>query len=689
MRRILIGCIVVALPLAVVCSGAICGSYAWASRMGRHTIRYMAASDASGSTSVNSPALFALPSPAVSEVSPSSGPFRGGTPITISGTGFVQGDSVVIGQGNGPGAGAIAATGVSVVSSTQITATTGGGAQPGTWNVFVIAPGGTASPAVSSSGHHHKFTYTPAVSTVSPNSGPVGGGTPITITGSGFAQGDTVVISQGNGAGAGAIAATGVSVVSSTQITATTGGGAQPGTWDIFVVMPNGTASQAVSGATFTYAAAAAHSLVVTKLGSSTGDASGYNTFGPWDQHVVFDGSYGIFAVVHTTQNEEDDPGCHCGYFEVMRSTDNGSTWTAVYNSQNNGIEVQDPAIDADASGDLYVTGNLYNASVAGTWQTYLWKFTAGSFSSPTRVLLNYGASKYSMIYDPAHNEVDFGLWEWDGRPDFLAVDASTLTVATTAILFHGRVAPCCASDYDQVEYPNLSIGPNGQVLFGWATLDDVLWKNGSGTQNYYDARFLVTTDGGATWDGPNGQVTLPIYGSDSNSYDIVNTSDPNEFEPHGSSSYKGNWNMLDTLLWNDNGVAAAYGGFIPQDHASFGYLDWSTQTWINRTDAQKTAEGDACELAQQSDGGLSQNASYTGAIYRMCHSSDGSHVLAMVSTDDGATWHTLAKSTWSTTDGWLYLDPSHVVGPNGELGAVFTVITSSTSSDVYFVHSQ
>jgi hypothetical protein len=175
------------------------------------------------------------PHPAVSTVSPNSGSTRGGTPITITGSGFVAGDRVVIGQGNGPGAGAIAATGVSLASSTRITATTGGGAQPGTWNLFVIAPDGTASQVVGGD----QFTYTapPAVSTVSPNSGSTRGGTPITITGSGFVAGDRVVIGQG----------------SSTRITATTGGGAQPGTWNLFVIAPDGTASQVVGGDQFTY----------------------------------------------------------------------------------------------------------------------------------------------------------------------------------------------------------------------------------------------------------------------------------------------------------------------------------------------------------------------------------------------------------------------------------------------------
>ncbi len=91
-----------------------------------------------------------------------------------------------------------------------------------------------------------------------------------------------------------------------------------------------------------------------------------------------------------------------------MRSTDGGSTWSTVYDSSSSGALVQDPGIDKDANGDLYVTGNTYNASVDLNWETNIWKFQAGSFSSaPQHTVMHYGASKYSMIYDPAHNELD------------------------------------------------------------------------------------------------------------------------------------------------------------------------------------------------------------------------------------------------------------------------------------------
>jgi hypothetical protein len=83
--------------------------------------------------------------PKVSSVSPSSGSVNGGTPIRIIGTNFVAGATVEIGQGSGVGLSAIQASNVVVVSPTEITATTGGSAKVGSWNLFVTDSGGTSS----------------------------------------------------------------------------------------------------------------------------------------------------------------------------------------------------------------------------------------------------------------------------------------------------------------------------------------------------------------------------------------------------------------------------------------------------------------------------------------------------------------------------------------------------------------
>ena len=181
-------------------------------------------------------------------MSPSSGPTAGGTPITITGTNFVPGATVVIGQGNGT-TGAIAATNVVVASSTKITAVTGGEAKAGTFIVYVITSGGTSG---ANTGANRTYTGAiPTVSAVSPKSGPYKGGTDITVTGTGFVSGSKVEIGQGSGAGPTAIAATNVTVVSPTKITAVTGGGAKAGTFSVYVITSVAMASQRRSH--FTY----------------------------------------------------------------------------------------------------------------------------------------------------------------------------------------------------------------------------------------------------------------------------------------------------------------------------------------------------------------------------------------------------------------------------------------------------
>src|SRR5205814_2460657 len=122
------------------------------------------------------------PAPTVSAILPNSGTAAGGTAVTITGTNFLAGATVSLGG--------TAATGVTVVNSTSITATTAPHAA-GAVNVVITntdAQSGTLT---------NGYTYTgtnpaPTVSAITPNSGSTGGGTPVTITGTGFLAGATV-----------------------------------------------------------------------------------------------------------------------------------------------------------------------------------------------------------------------------------------------------------------------------------------------------------------------------------------------------------------------------------------------------------------------------------------------------------------------------------------------------------------
>jgi hypothetical protein len=143
---------------------------------------------------------YQLPTPVITTVSPATGPASGGTTLTITGTNFVGITAVSIGG--------VAATSMNVVSATSITAVTPVHAS-GLVAVTVSNASGTATKTGA-------FTYSapaPSVSAVSPALGTASGGTIVTITGSNFVSGAKVTF--------GTTAATNVTFVSSTTLTAT------------------------------------------------------------------------------------------------------------------------------------------------------------------------------------------------------------------------------------------------------------------------------------------------------------------------------------------------------------------------------------------------------------------------------------------------------------------------------------
>jgi IPT/TIG domain len=114
------------------------------------------------------------PAPVLTSVSPDQGPVAGATKVTITGSGFLG--TTAVDFGSRP------AASWTVVSPTQITAVAPAGSDAsGYVDVGVLTRFG-ASPV----GAQDQFAYGPTIASVSPTSGPVAGGTKVTLTGTGF-----------------------------------------------------------------------------------------------------------------------------------------------------------------------------------------------------------------------------------------------------------------------------------------------------------------------------------------------------------------------------------------------------------------------------------------------------------------------------------------------------------------------
>ncbi len=173
-----------------------------------------------------------LAPPTVTKLSAKGGAAAGGSTVTITGTGFAGATAVSFG--------ANAATHFTVNSAISITATSPAGS--GLVNVKVTTAGGT-----SAASKHDEWGYTPAVEAVAPGSGPVAGGTRVTITGVGFVPGAGTTAFK-----FGAKKATHVECASSTSCTATTAKG-KAGTVNVTAAVGKLKSSANPPGDQFTY----------------------------------------------------------------------------------------------------------------------------------------------------------------------------------------------------------------------------------------------------------------------------------------------------------------------------------------------------------------------------------------------------------------------------------------------------
>lgn len=180
-------------------------------------------------------------SPLLDTVSPSVGKLAGGTAVTLSGQFFVATPTVTFGG--------VSATSIVRVSAGVVTCVTPANSAGAVSIVLTNPDGGTATLASS-------FTYTAVTATsLSQASGGTNGGTVTTLTGAGYYTGATITV--------GGVAATSVTVNSSTSITFTTPAGSA-GAKDVVVTNLDGGTATLVGGFTYSSGGVTVDSLDVT-----------------------------------------------------------------------------------------------------------------------------------------------------------------------------------------------------------------------------------------------------------------------------------------------------------------------------------------------------------------------------------------------------------------------------------------
>lgn len=186
-----------------------------------------------GGSLISKPNAFTYVSPSITSLSPFAGTTRGGTPVTITGSGFGESGTPTVTFGG------VAATSVVRVSSTQVTAVTPAGAAGAVTVVVTPATG----PAVGTKGAAYSYVtdvVTPVILSSLPSRGPTEGGITVYLTGSHFFGSNSVA------------ATVKVGTVSATNVVVATGGTSltfrapalAPGSYDVTVTTSDGSTTQ-------------------------------------------------------------------------------------------------------------------------------------------------------------------------------------------------------------------------------------------------------------------------------------------------------------------------------------------------------------------------------------------------------------------------------------------------------------
>lgn len=321
-----------------------------------------------------------FPAPTAASVVPGTSPEAGGVAITITGTNFLTGATVIFSDGVHIASG----QNCSVASATTITCLTP--SYPGTAPTVVV----TNVDGQATTGLPFAYTASAPFSTlgtgsVSPDGGSTNGGTLVTITGSDFAAGAKVSV--------GAVAAEKVQVVNSGTILATfpAGSAGNPG---VYVTNPSGTTGAVTGG--YTYSLGAGINFIqanyTTSVSASSSEAVNFNL-------AQVAGDLNVVAV---------------GW------GDNTATIQSVTDSAGNTYAVAAPAVQGTGiTQAIYYAKNI-NASAANT---------------------------VTVTFTPAAANPDIRIVEYNGLDTVNPLDAGGGTFGTGTALDSGPVTLSSAGD--------------------------------------------------------------------------------------------------------------------------------------------------------------------------------------------------------------------------------------------------
>jgi uncharacterized protein YhjY with autotransporter beta-barrel domain len=454
--------------------------------------------------------------PSVSGISPSTGSTLGGATVVVTGSNFTGATNVLFGS--------LAATSFSIQSDTQITAIAPVEAA-GVVDVTVQSKGGFSATGAADRFTFAASTQAPTITAISPNGGPLAGGIQVVITGTHF--------TGATGVKFGAVAATGVTVNSDTQITATSPAGSA-GTVDMTVTTPNGTSATSTADH-FTYAAAPTVTGVSPASGSIAGGTSvvitgtGFTTA----SEVMFAETFTSFTVNSDTQITAITPLRPAGTVDIVVA--NVAGFSAASNADHfTYVTPPTPVVTSisptsgPVAGGTVLTINGSNFTAA----TFVKFGTAGGTA-----LTVVSDSKITVTTPAGAGTVDVQVGNAGGTSAATAADQFTYAAAPTVTVVSPSTGPAAGGTSVVLTGTNftgataVSFGASPATAFTINSATQITATSPAGAAGAVDV--TITTSGGTSVTGAADKFTYGLSGG----APVVTALSPTGGPPAGGTS--------------------------------------------------------------------------------------------------------------------------------------------------------
>lgn len=244
-----------------------------------------------------------------------------------------------------------------------------------------------------------------------------------------------------------------------------------------------------------------------------------YATFGSYQQRVVSN-RFGIFFTYKATYRPTA-AGEQPGEWHLKRSADGGKTFSTAYKAINNGIA---PPLETDND------GNLYLIAYRSQTDTSFLKFSpSNDFKIPVIIKKVADASthfsaKKAFFLDKSRQQI-YAFTHMGGL--FYIFD------------LHGNVKkkyqlissiPHAKGGTGYIMYPLLSVDEQGVVYAAWTNHMHTalqMAKYGNISNRYTSIHFIISRDGGETWEIADGtKLTIPVISDEHGPATMISRSD-------------------------------------------------------------------------------------------------------------------------------------------------------------------